>query len=75
MELFGGKSSTENRYYLIFHLKLCASNLLVAPYTGYQQFLYEAITKHFEMGWNYKQSADWLIENKYTTSRVNTLEI
>jgi len=72
IDLFGGKSSTDNiDAYLIFHLKLRASNLLVAPYTEYQQFLYETITKHFEMGWNYKQSADWLSENKYTTSRVN----
>ena len=70
MTLFGGKSSTENvDTYLIFHLKLRASNLLVSPYTEYQQFLYETITKHLEMGWNYKQSADWLNENGYTTPR------
>ena len=68
--LFGGKSSTENiDAYLCFHLKLRASNLLVAPYSEYQQFLYETISKHLEMGWNYKQSADWLNENGYTTPR------
>ena len=55
--------------YLIFHLKLRASNLLVAPYTEYQQFLYETISKYLEEGWNYQQIADWLIDNGYKTPR------
>jgi len=68
--LFGGKSSTENiDAYLIFHLKLRASNLLVAPYTEYQQFLYETISKYLEEGWNYQQIADWLNDNGYKTPR------
>ena len=68
--MFGGKSSTDNiDAYLIFHLKLRASNLLVAPYTEYQQFLYETISKYLEEGWNYQQIADWLNDNGYKTPR------
>ena len=70
IDLFGGKSSTDNiDAYLIFHLKLRASNLLVAPYIEYQQFLYETISKYLEEGWNYRQIADWLNDNGYTTVR------
>ena len=70
IDLFGGKSSTDNiDAYLIFHLKLRASNLLVAPYTEYQQFLYETISKYLEEGWNYQQIADWLNDNGYKTPR------
>ena len=70
IDLFGGKSSTDNiDAYLIFHLKLRASNLLVAPYTEYQQFLYETISKYLEECWNYRQIADWLNDNGYKTQR------
>lgn len=66
----GGKSSTDNvDAFLIFHLKLRASNLLVSPYNEYQQFLYETITKFLEKGWNYQQIADWFNDNGYTTPR------
>jgi len=68
--LNGGKSSTDNvDAFLIFHLTLGASHLWFAPYSEYQHFLYETITKHLEMGWNYQQSADWLNANGYTTAR------
>ena len=66
----GGKSSTDNvDAFLIFHLKLRASNLLVSPYNEYQQFLYETITKFLEKGWNYQQIADWFNDNGFTTPR------
>ena len=68
--LLGGKSSPNDAdAYLCFHLKLRASHLLVAPYSDYQEFLYQTISKHLEMGWNYQQSADWLNDNGYTTPR------
>jgi len=68
--LLGGESSPNDvDAYLCFHLKLRASHLLVAPYSDYQEFLYQTISKHLEMGWNYQQSADWLNENGYTTPR------
>ena len=67
---FGGKSSTDNiDAYLIFHLKLRASNLLVAPYTEYQQVLFVTINDLREKGWNYRQIAYWLNQNDYKTPR------
>jgi len=68
--LLGGKLSPNDvDAYLCFHLKLRASHLLVAPYSDYQEFLYQTISKHLEMGWNYQQSANWLNDNGYTTPR------
>ena len=68
---FGGKSSTKSHteIYLIFHLKVRASHLWVAPYNEYQHFLFETITNFREKGWNFQQIADWLNENDYTTAR------
>jgi len=68
--LLGGKSPPNDVHAsLCFHLKLRASHLLVAPYSDYQEFLYQTISKHLEMGWNYQQSTDWLNDNGYTTPR------
>ena len=68
---FGGKSSTKSNTetYLIFHLKVRASHLWVAPYNEYQHFLFETITDFREKGWNFQQIADWLNENDYLTAR------
>jgi hypothetical protein len=68
---FGGKSSTKSNTetYLIFHLKVRASHLWVAPYNDYQQYLYETITDFREKGWNFQQIADWLNENGYSSAR------
>jgi len=68
---FGGKSSTKSHteIYLIFHLRVRASHLWVAPYNEYQQFLFDTITDFREKGWNFQQIADWLNENGYTTVR------
>jgi hypothetical protein len=68
---FGGKSSAKSHteIYLIFHLKVRASHLWVAPYNEYQHFLYETITDFREKGWNFQQIADWFNENGYTTVR------
>ena len=65
--MLGGKSFVDT--YLIFHLKLRASHLLSAPYSDYQQFLYNTITDYLGKGWNYKQIADWLNDNGYKTAR------
>tara|TARA_B100000989_G_C19442182_1_gene427856 strand:+ start:194 stop:547 length:354 start_codon:yes stop_codon:yes gene_type:complete len=68
---FGGKSSTKSttEIYLIFHLKVRASHLLVAPYNEYQQFLFDTITDFRSQGWNFQQIADWLNDNGYATPR------
>ena len=67
---FGGKSSTENvDTYLIFHLKLRASNLLVAPYTEYQQFLHDTIKDLHDGGMGYRKIAVWLKEKGYKTPK------
>ena len=68
---FGGKSPTKSHteIYLIFHLKVRASHLWVAPYNEYQHFLFETITDFREKGWNFQQIADWLNENDYLTAR------
>ena len=64
----GGKLSTVDTY-LIFHLKLRASHLLSAPYSDYQQFLYNTIADYHDKGWNYQQIANWLNDNGYKTPR------
>ena len=66
-----GKSSTKSHteIYLIFHLRVRASHLWVAPYNEYQQFLFDTITDFRKKGWNFQQFADWLNENGYTTVR------
>ena len=75
IDLFGGKSSTDNiDANLIFHLKLRASNLLVATYTEYQQFLYEAISRYLEEGWNYQEISDKLNELNVTTFNGNSFQ-
>ena len=68
---FGGKSSTKSNteIYLIFHLKVRATHLWVAPYNEYQHFLYETIMEFREKGWTFQQIADWLNENGYSTVR------
>ena len=68
---FGDKSPTKSHteIYLIFHLKVRASHLWVAPYNEYQQFLFDTITDFRSKGWNFEQIADWLNENGYTTVR------
>jgi TPR repeat protein len=68
---FGGKSSTKSltEIYLIFHLKVRASHLWVAPYNEHQQFLFDTITDFRSKGWNFQQIADWLNENDYLTPR------
>ena len=45
------------------------SNLWVAPYSEYQQFLFDTIKGFREKGWNYQEIADWFNENDYTTPR------
>ncbi|MBI00871.1 MAG: hypothetical protein CL783_00100 [Chloroflexi bacterium] len=45
------------------------SNLWVAPYSEYQQFLYDTICKYREKGWNYQEIADWFNANNYPTPR------
>ena len=55
--------------FLTFVLSVRASHLWVAPYSQYQQFLYDTITDLREKGLNYQQIADWLNENNYKTPR------
>ena len=55
--------------YFTFTLSVRITNLWVAPYSQYQQFLYDTITDLREKGWNYQQIADWLNQNDYTTPR------
>ena len=64
------KRNTQNvEIYLTFLLSVRASHLWVAQYSEYQQFLYLTITGLREKGLNYRQIADWLNENDYTTPR------
>ena len=55
--------------YLTFVLSVRVTHLWVAPYTEYQQFLYDTICRFREDGWNYTQIADWFNQNDYTTPR------
>ena len=55
--------------YLTFVLSARVTHLWVAPYSQYQQFLFDTITGFREKGWNYQQIADWFNSNDYRTPR------
>ena len=55
--------------YFTFTVEVRFTNLWVAPYSKYQQFLYDTICGFRETGWNYRQIADWLSQNEYKTRR------
>ena len=63
------RNTQNTEIYLTFLLSVRASHLRVAPYSQYQQFLYDTITDLRENGWNYVQIADWLNQNDYRTPR------
>jgi len=66
----GGNQTPKNtETYLTFVLSVRVTHLWVAPYSEYQQFLYDTITSFREKGWNYTQIADWLNSNDYKTPR------
>ena len=65
-----GKRNPQNtEIYPTFLLSVRASHLWVAPYSQYQQFLYDTITDLREKKWNFQQIADWLNQNNYKTTR------
>ena len=61
--------------YLTFTLTLVTSNLIIPPYSEYQQFLYETISDLRDRGLNFKQIADWLNENGYSTPRSKKFRV
>ena len=63
------QSYTDTEVFRTFRLSVRASHLWVAPYSTYQQFLYDTICRFREKGWNYQQIADWFNINDYTTTR------
>ena len=52
-----------------FDLVTRSSSLNKQYYSEYQTLLYRIITEMFDKGMNYKEIADWLNDNGYTTSR------
>ena len=52
-----------------FDLVTRSSSLNKQYYSQYQILLYRIITEMFDKGMNYKEIADWLNDNGYTTSR------
>ena len=67
MGLGGNQTPQNTEVFLTFVLSLRASHLWTAPYSTYQQFLFDTITGFREKGWNYQQIADWLNSNDYKT--------
>ena len=55
--------------FLTFRLSVRATHLWVAPYSQYQQFLYDTISDYRQKGWSYCQIVDWLNQNDYKTPR------
>ena len=55
--------------YFTFTLSVRITNLWVAPYSQYQQFLFDTIKGFRKKGWNYQQIADWFNSNDYKTIR------
>ena len=67
-----GQETVQNNtidVFFTFTLSVRITNLWVAPYSTYQQFLYDTICGFREKGWNYQQIADWFNSNDYTTPR------
>ena len=64
------RSPPNTEVFLTFRLSVRASHLWIAPYSEYQQFLYDTITDLREKGWNYRQIADWLNQSEYKTPRI-----
>ena len=52
-----------------FDLVTRSSSLNKQYYSEYQTLLFRIITEMFDKGMNYKEIADWLNNNGYTTSR------
>ncbi len=69
MGLGGNQTPQNTETYLTFVLSVRATHLWVAPYSQYQQFLYDTISDFRQKGWNYTLFADWLNQNDYTTPR------
>ena len=71
VSLLGGEAThpSNTDVYFTFTLEVRFTNLWVAPYSTYQQFLYDTICGFREKGWNYQQIADWFNSNDYTTPR------
>jgi hypothetical protein len=69
--LLGGEAthSSNTDIYFTFTLEVRFTNLWVAPYSKYQQFLYDTICGFRAKGWNYQEIADWFNSNDYTTPR------
>jgi hypothetical protein len=64
------KNNDSKGYSLKFSLQITSSNLWVAPYSSYQQDLFDIISKfHDKDGWSFKQISDWLKDNNYLTPR------
>ena len=63
------QSYTDTEVFLTFRLSVRASHLWTAPYSEYQQFLYDTISEFRQKEWNYTQIANWLNENNYKTPR------
>ncbi len=55
--------------YFTFTVEVRFTNLWVAPYSKYQQFLYDTICGFRKDGWNYQEIADWFNSNDYKTPR------
>ena len=67
-----GQETAQNNtidVFFTFTLSVRITNLWVAPYSTYQQFLYDRICDFRAKGWNYQQIADWFNSNDYKTAR------
>ena len=57
------------RAYVTFDLVLRSTNLWIAPYSEYQEFLHDTILQMRNDGFNFQEIADWLNQNDYKTPR------
>lgn len=55
--------------YVTFDLVLKSTNLWVAPYSEYQEFLHQTISDMREKDFTFHEIADWLNDNGYKTPR------
>jgi hypothetical protein len=65
----GGLEIKDTDLHFTFDLITRSSSLNKQFYSTYQSFIYDFISEKLDKGMNYKEIADWLNENGYTTVR------
>ena len=69
-----GQIYENNRFYLTLNVVYHSATLWQAPYSEYQQYLFDTISKMHREGSNYVQIAQWMNERGHLTPRGSTFK-